>query len=376
MPRILIIAGEASGDLHGANLAAAIKRLDAGAEIIGVGGRQMASAGVELVPDIPALDIIGLIGPGAVSALIRRIRRIRRLLETQPFDVVVLVDNPGLNLHFAKVAKRAGHRVVYYIAPQLWAWRPGRMRWMQHRVDHTVVILPFEEPLYRRAGVPVTFVGHPLLDSVEPSYDRTELRKRFGVDGGGPVLGLLPGSRAGEVRVLLPAMLHAAARLLDLHPTMQFIMAQAGSIDDRQIDPLLAGSSVKVHVVKNHPSEVMAAADLLLVASGTATLQAAVVGTPMVVIYRVPRLTYWIGRLLVRVKWISLVNLVAGRPVVPEVIQNDLTPERLTEEVAHLLRDRAAYRQMRESLKSVRDALGEPGASTRAAAVVLAEARA
>ncbi len=375
MPRILIITGEASGDLHGANLAIALKALSPDVTLLGVGGARMQAAGVDVVEGIGHLDIIGLIGPSALRAVIYRLKKVRRLLQTETLDAVVLIDNPGLNFHFARLAKKAGHRVVYYIAPQIWAWRRGRMRWMQRRVDHVVVILPFEEPLYRQAGVPCTFVGHPLLDAIAPSYDQTELRKQFGLESSAPVGGLLPGSRVGEGQSLLPVMLQTVARLETLYPGLQVIMAQAGTIHDTLIDRLSAGSSMKVRVVKNQPNEVMAAADLLLIASGTATLQAALVGTPMIIVYRAPWFTSLLARLLIRVKWIGLVNLIAGRSIVPEVLQYDVTPERLTEEASHLLRDRVAYGQMQEALHQVRASLGEPGASRRAADVVLAECR-
>ncbi|HEX3203532.1 MAG TPA: lipid-A-disaccharide synthase [Nitrospiraceae bacterium] len=375
MARILIIAGEASGDVHGANLARALQELKPGTTILGVGGARMAVAGVTLVQGVRHVDVMGLAGPRVLGAVIQRVRAVRRVLETEALDAVVLIDNPGLNLHFARVAKRAGHRVVYYIAPQLWAWRPGRMNWMQRRVDHVIVILPFERDLYRRAGVPCTFVGHPLLDEVKLSYDRAELRKTFMLDSALPVVGLLPGSRGGEVRALLPVMLETATRLEHLYPGIQFVVAQAPTISDELLEELVAGTRVKVRMVKDQASEVMAAADVVVVASGTATLQTAIVGTPMIIVYRASRLTYWLARSLIKVKWIGLVNLVAGRSIVPEVIQHDVTPERLTEEAAHLLRDRHASRQMREALGAVRDALGEPGASERAAAVVLAVCR-
>src|SRR5207245_2589615 len=229
-PRILIITGEASGDLHGAKLAAALKAKAPELSIVGVGGPRMQAAGVELVQSLGHLNVIGIVGPSAVRALARRILAIRRMLRQEPLDLVILIDNPGLNFHFARVAKKAGRRVVYYIAPQLWAWRPRRMKWMQRRVDHVVVTLPFEEALYRRAGVSCTFVGHPLLDEVAPSYDRAELRKRFGFDTAGPVIGLLPGSREGEVRALLPIMLQAMAKLAGAYPGLQFVVAQAPSI--------------------------------------------------------------------------------------------------------------------------------------------------
>ncbi|MEK6694013.1 MAG: glycosyltransferase, partial [Nitrospirota bacterium] len=195
--RVLIITGEASGDLHGAHLAAALKAQAPDLVILGVGGPRMRAAGVELVQDIGSVDVIGLVGPAAARTMVKRILTLRKILRREPLDLVVLIDNPGLNFHFARIARRAGLRVLYYIAPQLWAWRPQRMKWMQRRVDHVMVILPFEEELYRRAGVPCTFVGHPLLDDVAPSYDRDRLRAAYGLPRDACVIGLLPGSRAG-----------------------------------------------------------------------------------------------------------------------------------------------------------------------------------
>jgi len=375
MPRILIVTGEASGDLHGANLAKAIWALDPKAELVGIGGHAMREAGVKLVPGIPHLDVVGLIGLSAVRTMIRRILAIRRVLKTEVWDGVVLIDNPGLNFHFARVAKAAGRRVVYYIAPQIWAWRRRRIKWIQQRVDHVVVILPFEEEIYRRAGVRCTFVGHPLLDAVAPHYDREALRRHFDLNESAPVVGLLPGSRRAEVMMLLPVLLETAAKLSILDPQTRFILAQASSIDDNLLQELLKSSSVPVQVVREQASEVMAASDVLMIASGTATLQAAVVGTPMVLLYKTTPLTYRLARWLIKVQWIGLVNLVAGRSIVGELIQDEATVERLLHEVQHLLTDRNAYNHMKEELQEVRQLLGEPGASHRAAEVVLAECR-
>ena len=373
--RILIVTGEASGDLHGAHLAKAIMALDPTTELVGIGGPSMRAAGVNLVPGVPQLDVMGLIGLSAIRAMLQRVRAIRRVLKAEAWDLVVLIDNPGLNFHFARVAKAAGRRVLYYIAPQLWAWRPGRMKWIQRRVDHVVVILPFEPELYHRAGVRCTFVGHPLLDMVAAHYDRAKLRREFGLSESARVVGLLPGSRVSEVEMLLPVLLKAAAQLVLAEPGTQFILAQASSIDDNLIQTLLRDSPVPVQVVHDRASEVMALSDVLLIASGTATLQAAVVGTPMVLLYKTSPLTYRLARWLITVKWIGLVNLVGGRLIVPELVQEEATDERLCREVLHLLRNPLAYNDMKEGLRQVRQSLGEPGASSRAAQVVLSECR-
>jgi len=376
MPRILIITGEASGDLHGAHLAKAITAQDASAQLVGIGGPGMRAAGVTMIPGVPQLDLVGLVGLSAVRAIIQRVLAVRRVLKAEPWDLVVFIDNPGLNMRLARMAKAAGRRVLYYIAPQIWAWRPGRMKWIQERVDHVVVILPFEPDLYRRAGVRCTFVGHPLLDSVAPEYDRNALRRQFNLEESAPVIGLFPGSRVAEVNMLLPVLLQTAAELAMRDPKTQFILAQASSIDDNLLHDLLRESPVPVLVVKDQASEAMAVSDLLLVASGTATLQAAVVGTPMILLYKTTLPTYWVARMWIRVKWIGLVNLVAGRTVVPELIQDEATVERLTKEACRLLNDRQAYDEMKNGLRQVRQSLGDPGASFRTAQVVLAECRA
>ena len=376
MPRILIVTGEASGDLHGAHLVTALKELSPALQIVGVGGASMRAAGAELVKDIPQLDVMGLIGLSAVKTMLQRIARIRTLIKGERWDLVVLIDNPGLNFHFARVAKACGLKVLYYIAPQVWAWRRGRMRWIQQRVDHVLAILPFEEPLYRKAGVRCTFVGNPLLDEVAPSYDREALRRQFGLSDAGPVIGLFPGSRKGELLEHIPLLLETVRRLAERHPGIQFLLAQASSIQDAFLADLLKQSPVPIRVFRNQASEVMAASDLLVVKSGTSTLQAAVVGTPMILFYRASSwLTYRLARLLIRVPWIGLANLVAGRGIVPELIHDEATPERLVRETERLLEDSRAYEEMKTALLSVRHALGTPGASRRAAEAVLAECR-
>jgi lipid-A-disaccharide synthase len=382
MPRILIVTGEASGDLHGASLAVALQALRPDAEIFGVGGTKMKAAGVKLVFGIERLDAVGMVGLAQLRASVRVYFALGRFLRRNPLDAVVFIDNPGLNLRLARVAKQTGHRVIYYIAPQIWAWHGGRIRLIARVVDRVLVIFPFELPLYRNAGVRCDFVGHPLLDVVAPVYDRSELRKQFGLDADARVIGLLPGSREKEVRSLLPVMLGAASRLTHAHPGLRLLVAQAPSIQDGLIESLSAGSGLHLRIVRDQPSEVMAASDILLVASGTATLQAALIGTPMVITYRVSWFTYRLARWLIqanraglvnRVQCIGLVNIVAGRRIVTELIQHDATPERLCAEAARLLMDEQAQAEMRAALREVRDALGAPGASRRAAAAVLAE---
>lgn len=376
MPNVLIVTGEASGDLHGANLALALKALDPSVTLVGVGGKAMKAAGVRMIQGFGHLDVIGVVGLGGLWSLFKQLVAMRRLFRSERWDAVVFIDNPGVNLRYAFFAKAAGLPVIYYIAPQIWAWKPSRIKYIRARVDRVVVILPFESEIYHRAGVACTFVGHPLLDAVASSYDRPGLRRQFHLSSEGRVVALLPGSRRAEVASLLPVLLDAAQRLRQDHPETQFILAQASTIPDALLQPILKESAVPVTVVKEQASEVMAVSDVVLVASGTATLQAAVVGTPMVLLYRTSRLVYTVGRLLIRVKWIGLVNLVAGRSVVPELIQHEATGERLYQEARRLLEDRAAYDKMKAELAAVKARLGEPGASRRAAQVVLDTCRA
>jgi lipid-A-disaccharide synthase len=376
MARILIITGEASGDLHGANLAKALTACDSQVSLAGIGGRAMEAAGVQLVCKMGQFDVMGMVGPLALVAIIRRFFFMRRLFRSEPWDGVIFVDNPGLNLRYAYFAKGAGLRVFYYIAPQIWAWGPWRMYWIKKRVDQVLVILPFEKPLYDSAEMPCTFVGHPILDAVEKSYDRTALRAKFGFSHDERVIALLPGSRTHEVQGLLPILIEAAEKLASREPKTKFVLAQASTIEDNLLQPLLRKGSLPVTLVKEQASEVMAVSDLVLVASGTATLQAAVVGIPMVLFYRTTAWEFWIASFFLRVKWIGLVNLVAGRSIVPELLQDQATGQRLYEEAIRILEDQSVYDEMKRDLAKVRAALGQPGASTRAAEAVLAGCRA
>ncbi len=376
MARILIVTGEASGDLHGANLARALHALRPNLEILGMGGPHMRAAGVQMLRGIERHDVVGLIGLAQLLAVLRSYVALSRFLRKTRLDAVIFIDYPGFNLRMAKVAARAGHRVLYYISPQIWAWRPGRIRLIARVVHRMIVILPFEAALYEQAGVPCSFVGHPLLDAVAPTYDRDELRKRYQVDGATPVVGLLPGSRESEVRTLLPVMLGAAAQLQTAFPKARYLLAQASSVADGWLTELLRGATIDVRVVKEQSSEVLAACDLAWVASGTATLQSAVVGTPIILVYRASWLTAAIARAVIRIPWIGLVNIVAGRTVVPELIQEEATAERLCQEARRVLTDPRTSEAMRAGLQAVRSSLGEPGASRRAAEIVIAECRA
>jgi lipid-A-disaccharide synthase len=264
-----------------------------------------------------------------------------------------------------------GIPVLYYISPQVWAWRKGRIRTLKRLVEKMLVIFPFEESLYREAGVPVTFVGHPMLDRLRDIPSREEARRRMGYDLSDRIIGLLPGSREGEVRHHLPVLKEATAQIVQAEPAVRFLLAVADSLPPRLVETLLQGNDSPIRPVRGQTYEIMRAADLLITASGTATLEAGLLGTPMVIIYRVSRLTWWAGRLLVDVPAIGMVNLVAGRRVVPELLQWDVTPERVARITLELLQSPEALGSIRQELQQIRGRLGEEGTSLRAAREVL-----
>jgi len=377
---IMLSAGEASGDLHGGTLCRALRKLSPGIRLTGMGGGHMAAAGMEVIVDPTGQAAVGTSEVvGRVPALYRAYRAMgRRLLVDRP-DALVLIDFPEFNLRLARRARRAGVPVVYFIPPQLWAWRAGRVRQMARRVKRVLAVFPFEPPLYERARVPVTFVGHPLLDVLPLDLTRDEARRRLAVDPGHALIGLLPGSRPGEIERLLPSMLDAARRLAAADGRRRFVLGLAPTVAREEVATIMsaAGPGIPpIELVSGRTYEVMSAADTLLIASGTATLEAALLGAPMVICYRVSRLTELIARALTRVEWIGLPNLVSGRLVVPELIQGEVTGARLAQEATCLLDDPVAATAQRAAFKDLRARLGEPGVGLRAARAVLDTARA
>jgi lipid-A-disaccharide synthase len=374
MPKIFLVTGEASGDIHGAHLALALQELNSAIELIGVGGSRMSAAGVSLLPNVDRVDAMGVPGIRQLMKGWKTLRTLSRYIQQERFDAIVLIDSPGLNLRLAKVAAKTSHNIIYYIAPQVWAWGSRRLKLIRKVVNHVLAILPFEEAYFQKAGIACTFVGHPLLDELKSSYDKAHERQRLGLDPEGMVIGLLPGSRVREVQDVLPTLLKTIQQIRDRYPVLQVLLAQAHSLSDAVIHELLEHSGQQVKVVKGQPNEVMAASDLLLVTSGTATLQAALIGTPMVVVYRASPLTYQIAKCLVRIPYISLVNILAGKEIVPELIQNRMTSDCITQEALGILRDAGRRDAMQQAFHAIRTSLGGPGASKRAAEFILAEA--
>ncbi len=370
--RILVSCGEPSGDLYGAELVNRLGPLVPELEVFGLGGDRLAAEGATLVAHVRDLAVVGLL---EVVTHLRRIRGIfHRLLQEvdrERPDLAVLVDYPDFNLRLARELKKRGVPVVYYVSPQLWAWRGGRIRTVRATVARMLVIFPFEEALYRKAGVPVSFVGHPLLDSVHPEPDPAAFLAGLGLDPHRPVVAVLPGSRPQEVLHNLPPLLGGIERIGLARPEVQFVLAAAPSLPPSLFEDPLRHRSIRL--VRGQTHGVVGASTLALVASGTATVETALLGTPMIVVYRLAPLTYFLGRPFVRVSRFAMVNLIAEEAVVPELIQGDFTPERVAREALALLDDPGRRKRMQDDLAQVRRRLGGPGASVRAAVAVASE---
>lgn len=365
-PKVLISAGEASGDLHAAHLVEALLALDPSIELFGLGGERMAESGVELIVRNEQISVTGIVE--VLSHLPQVYGAFRRLIsaaEQRRPALAVLVDYPDFHLLLAKRLVRAGIPVVYYISPQVWAWREGRLKTIKKLVSHMIVILPFEEQFYRAAGVPVTFVGHPLRDSVRASQSREEFFREHRLDPALPLVTLLPGSRRKEVGAHLPVLLGAHR---EMKVRSQFVIQRAPSIERGLIEQIAGGGA---KIVEPGAYDAQAHADLVLTSCGTATLETALCGTPMIAFYRLSPVTYILGKPLVRMDTYAMCNILGGRRIVPELIQGDFTTQRVAAEADAILGDPERSRTMREDLLRIAGTLGPPGAAARAAAKVL-----
>ncbi len=366
----MIIAGEASGDLHGAGVVRELKAADPECMIYGIGGEKMQAEGMELIYNIRELAFMGFLEVLQHLPLIRSVERtLKVLLKVRRPDLVLLIDYPGFNLRFARAVRKAGIKVVYYISPQVWAWNRGRVKKMKGLIDRMLVVFPFEVEIYQKEGIPVDFVGHPLLEELTEPQGRKEFCVRYGLDPEKPVLGLFPGSRRQEVERLFPVMI-GAARLLARTMGVQTVVGVSSILEHEFMRSFLR-DDFPVQLIQHATYDCMKNADVAIVTSGTATLETGCFRTPMIVVYKTSSLTYAIGRLLVRIKNIGLVNIVAGRAVVPEILQWSVTPQRLAGEAGKLFSDPDARRRMSGELSIVRDRLGTPGASGRVAKVIL-----
>jgi lipid-A-disaccharide synthase len=375
MPRILISCGEASGDLYAGALVTELRRLNPRVEIAGFGGPRLAAAGAALIDDYRHYSVTGL--AEVVHQLPRTWQLYRRIVaaarQTRP-DVFVPVDFPDFNFRLAGSLAGQGVPVVYYISPQLWAWRPGRLKSMAAFTRLVLPIFPFEEPIYREAGIPVEFVGHPLLDVQAPPVPRADFLRSIGGNPDRPTIALLPGSRQNELSAILPTLVTAAARLSREVPGVQFVIARAPNLDDAlfaDAERARATGACPIAIVEGRTDDVLAAADVVITASGTATVQTALHEKPMVIVYRVSPLSYRLGRRFLKVDTFGMANLIAGRKVATELIQDAFTPEAVAQEAGRLLRDPAAAEDMRTAWRDVKQRLGGPGASRRAAEAIL-----
>lgn len=373
--KIMIIAGEASGDLHGARLVQALHQIDPELSFCGMGSREMTAARVEILFDAARIAVVGAVEVLAHLSDILNARKtlVQRMREDRP-DLLILIDFPDFNLLLARKAKKLGIPIFYYISPQVWAWRTGRVKTIGRLVDVIGVILPFEETFYRTRGVPAHYVGHPLLDSVRITLNREAFCRKYAIDPGQKLIGLLPGSRKKEIAALLSDFLDTARRLQGKYDQQfVFLLPVAPTIDEQELMAHgLAESEVNVLLIREDRYDMMAACDAVIAASGTVTLELAILDVPMVVVYRLSPHTYYLAKLLIRhMEHFSLVNLIAQSTVVPELLQDQVNPARIEAELASLLFNDKMRRQVLEGLAFVRAQLGQPGASRQAARLAM-----
>jgi len=370
---ILIVTGEASGDLHGANLIRAARELEPALHFSGIGGARMEAAGCEILVRGEEIAVMGLVEILGHFPVIRRaFNRLKAQLQgPEPPDALVLIDFPEFNLRLAKVAKAAGVPVLYYVSPQVWAWRRGRVKQIAAVVDRLAAIFPFEPELYQGLAIKVEYVGHPLLDEFHLGAERAAYLEGLGIDPARPVVGIFPGSRYNELRYNFDVMLDAAGLLREHRPDVAFLLPVAPSFRREDLQARLARRDLPVTLVQGSIYDAANACDAVLAVSGTVTLQIALAGTPLAIVYRMAPLTYAIGRRLIKVPHIGLANIVAGEGVVREFIQDRATPASLAAEIGRILDDPDYARQLRQGLHRVRERLGEPGCSARVAGMLL-----
>ncbi len=369
MKRTLIIAGETSGDLHGALLMKSMIRMEPELSFRGVGGARMIEAGLDPVRHVRDMNFMGFFEViRHLPAIRRAMRDLETLLDSWKPNLVILIDYPGFNLKFAPAVKARSIPLMYYISPQLWAWHESRVNLIRKYVDRMVVLFSFELEFYRGHGIEADFAGHPLIDIVRPSETKDAFRKSIGAENV-PIVGFLPGSRKQEIRRILPAMTESLNLIEASAGKVRGVLGCAPDLDDHEYRPYLKNSSILP--LRGKTYDIMAHSDVLAVASGTATLEAGISGTPMVIVYRTSPLTYFIGKRVVKIQDIGLINIVAGSRIVPELSQNEANPERIAGQVTRFLKDAPFREKTSQLLASARAKLGEPGASDRAASVAL-----
>ena len=368
----MIITGEASGDLHGAHLVTEVFKLDPGIQLSGIGGRHMRGAGVEILADAAKLAVVGLVEVLVHYRVIKSVlEQMRTRLRSDPPDLLILIDYPDFNLRLAKTAKQCHIKVLYYIGPQIWEWRQGRVKIIEQRVDMMAVVFPFEAEFYRRHNIPVRFVGHPLVDSVPTNVDRDTKACQLGLSSDQPIIGLFPGSRKSEIKRLLPILVQTAKLLGKDKPDLLFVLPLASTLDAKIVQPYLVDSGLDIKLIADHSIDVIQACDAIITVSGTVTLEIALIGTPMVIINKVFLLTYLIVSRMLKIDHIGMCNIIANERIVPELIQHMATPKRIAHEVDKILDNKNYALSMRNKLGGIRKKLGEGGGSKNIAKLVM-----
>jgi len=370
-PKVMIVAGEASGDLHGALLVREMLAVNPTLHFFGIGGNRMQEAGVKLLAHAADIAVVGVSEVfSKTAAFLRIIAKMRKSLDRLKPNLVILIDFPDFNLNIAaRAARKRGIRIFYYISPQVWAWREGRVKQIKKLVDQMAVILPFEVDFYAARGFDVHYVGHPLRDIVKTPFTARQARAHFGLAEDKTTIGLLPGSRNSEIQKLLPEMVEAARIISRKIPGTQYILPLADTLEEKTVAGFLSDSGLKVKIVAGHTYDVLACCDLAVVTSGTATLETGLMGVPMVIVYKVSLFSELIGRMIIRQQHIGLVNILAGKTVAPELIQRDARGPRIASEALAILQNREKRRQIIRDLGNIRAKLGEPGAARRAAQI-------
>lgn len=370
--RILMLAGEASGDMYGAALARALKEKKPDLLLSGMGSQAMRAAGVDLLIDASTVSVVGATEVIThLPAIFRAIKRLKHFLKTEKPQLLILIDFPDFNFHIGKFAKKLGIPVAYYISPQVWAWRKNRIHDLKKFVDLMLVILPFEAPFYRKHQIPVCYEGHPLVDWVHSPLSKPDFCEKYHLSEDKPIIGILPGSRHSELKRLLPILVQTAEKCQETYPDAQFVLPLAPTLLADDLKPYLTQSKVRIQIIDSHRYAVIHACDLTLSASGTVTLETALLNTPQIILYRLGRLSYWIGKALIRVPFFGLCNLIAGKAIVPELLQDDANPERLHACVQSILNDPKKQAQIREDYQALRTQLGEQQVTDRLASTLI-----
>lgn len=369
---ICFSAGEVSGDQHAANLFAELKKYRPGIQGIGMGGTKMAQQGIDIKFDSSGIGVIGVIEViKHYAKILRALKVMKQLLLTERPALLVCVDYKEFNFRLARFAKQNGIKVLFYVSPQVWAWRPGRVKKYGSVIDMMAVIFPFETVYYEREGIPVRYVGHPSVGKVLPKNTKAQDLELFGLGTAKPVVGIMPGSRSNEIERMLPVMLAAANQLQNKFPGMHFLLSQADSVPDKQIAEHLSSANLMITVIKKKPYDVIQCCDAIMTASGTASLEIALMGVPMVIAYKLATLTYWLGRLLVKTPYIGLPNIILGRLAVKELIQNEASADNLFAEITKILKERKYAEKIRLDLAQVKQQLGQDSGSKNMALLVL-----